>query len=130
MTEPTTVILTQDAPARYVRGLFFAVVAILVVYRIAVLLILDVPLFYDEAYYFGWAQELAFGYDTFMLTHPEVGTNAVHVETYIRYRGSEFGDRILGSDIEAFEIPSGVTEVSLPAAFNPLLLTQDTDDSP
>ena len=62
MTEPTTVILTQDAPARYVRGLFFAVVAILVVYRIAVLLILDVPLFYDEAYYFGWAQELAFGY--------------------------------------------------------------------
>ncbi|GIS20095.1 MAG: hypothetical protein CM15mP120_20110 [Pseudomonadota bacterium] len=26
------------------------------------LLALDVPLFYDEAYYFGWARELAFGY--------------------------------------------------------------------
>ena len=74
-----------------------------------------------------WDRDLP---NNFMATHPEVSPNAVHYEVNVRYRGSEFGDTIVGRDIEAFELPDGVTEVSLPVGFNSLLLTQDTDDNP
>ena len=39
--------------------IFLAVIA---VYRVAALVLLDLPLFYDEAYYYSWSQELAAGY--------------------------------------------------------------------
>ena len=53
---------TTDVSARTTRVVFLTFVLLVVVYRVVMLLALDVPLFYDEAYYFGWAQELAFGY--------------------------------------------------------------------
>ena len=62
MTEPTPVYSNPAASARKARDVFLAFVLLVVVYRIGILLTLDIPLFYDEAYYFGWAQELAFGY--------------------------------------------------------------------
>ena len=48
--------------ARAARNYFLGFLGLVVCYRIGVLLTLDVPLFYDEAYYFGWAEDLAFGY--------------------------------------------------------------------
>lgn len=68
--------------------------------------------------------------NNFMSEHPEVASTAVHYETNVRYHGSEFGDRITGRDIGQFEMPNGVTEVSIPAGFQALLLTEDTDDNP
>ncbi|MEC7379175.1 MAG: glycosyltransferase family 39 protein [Pseudomonadota bacterium] len=53
---------TTDVSVRTTRVVFLTFVLLVVVYRVVMLLALDVPLFYDEAYYFGWAQELAFGY--------------------------------------------------------------------
>ena len=62
MTDQANLQLTSEASERRVRNAFFAFVAAVVVYRVGILLGLDIPLFYDEAYYFGWAQEPAFGY--------------------------------------------------------------------
>ena len=53
---------TEVANAQVVRTYFLGFVGLVLCYRIGVLLTLDVPLFYDEAYYFGWAEHLAFGY--------------------------------------------------------------------
>ena len=53
---------TEVADAQLVRTYFLGFLGLVLCYRIGVLLTLDVPLFYDEAYYFGWAEDLAFGY--------------------------------------------------------------------
>ena len=37
-------------------------ISALFVYRILSLVIVDIPVFYDEAYYYSWSSELAFGY--------------------------------------------------------------------
>ncbi len=37
-------------------------ISALFVYRILSLVIVDIPVFYDEAYYYSWSNELAFGY--------------------------------------------------------------------
>ena len=50
------------AAVRTARNYFLGFLGLVLCYRIGVLLFLDVPLFYDEAYYFGWAEDLAFGY--------------------------------------------------------------------
>ena len=50
------------AAVQTARNYFLGFLGLVLCYRIGVLLFLDVPLFYDEAYYFGWAEDLAFGY--------------------------------------------------------------------
>ena len=52
----------ETANAQLVRTYLLAFIGLALCYRLGVLLTLDVPLFYDEAYYFGWAEHLAFGY--------------------------------------------------------------------
>ena len=37
-------------------------ISALFIYRILSLVIVDIPVFYDEAYYYSWSQDLAFGY--------------------------------------------------------------------
>ena len=53
MTEPTLFIPIRQRRAQG-PDVFLAFVLLVVVYRIGILLTLDIPLFYDEAYYFGW----------------------------------------------------------------------------
>ena len=52
----------EAASTQLARNYFLGFLGLVLCYRIGVLFILDVPLFYDEAYYFGWAEDLAFGY--------------------------------------------------------------------
>ena len=37
-------------------------ISALFIYRILSLVIVDIPVFYDEAYYYSWSKDLAFGY--------------------------------------------------------------------
>ena len=62
MIDQPEIPIIDPAAARMARNYFLGFLGLVVCYRIGVLLTLDVPLFYDEAYYFGWAEDLAFGY--------------------------------------------------------------------
>ena len=37
-------------------------ISALFIYRVLSLAIVDIPVFYDEAYYYSWSKDLAFGY--------------------------------------------------------------------
>ena len=49
---------TTDVSARTTRVVFLTFVLLVVVYRVVMLLALDVPLFYDEAYYLAGLRNL------------------------------------------------------------------------